>query len=34
MIATPTIKSLIAEGKISHIRGFIAEYNARYGATR
>ncbi len=31
MIATPTIKSLIAEGKISHIRGFIAEGHSQYG---
>ncbi len=31
MIATPTIKSLIAEGKISHIRGFIAEGQSQYG---
>lgn len=31
MIVTPTIKSLIAEGKISHIRSFIAEGNSQYG---
>jgi len=31
MIVTPTIKSLIAEGKISSIRQFIAEGNSQYG---
>jgi len=31
MIATPTIKSLIAEGKVSHIRGYIAEGHSQYG---
>jgi twitching motility protein PilT len=31
MIVTPTIKSLIAEGRISGIRAFIAEGNSQYG---
>ena len=31
MIVTPTIKSLIAEGKISSIRQFIAEGQSQYG---
>jgi twitching motility protein PilT len=31
MIVTPTIKSLIAEGKVSSIRQFIAEGNSQYG---
>jgi twitching motility protein PilT len=31
LIATPTIKSLIGEGKISTIRGFIAEGHSQYG---
>lgn len=31
MIVTPTIKSLIAEGKISSIRQFIAEGHSQYG---
>ncbi len=31
MIVTPTIKSLIADGKISSIRQFIAEGNSQYG---
>jgi tetratricopeptide (TPR) repeat protein len=31
MIVTPTIKSLINEGKITHLRGFIAEGQSQYG---
>jgi len=31
MIATPTIKTLIADGKISSIRGYIAEGHSQYG---
>lgn len=31
MIVTPTIKSLIAEGKVTHIRSFIAEGQSQYG---